>query len=110
MGAGSATHGYVHSGAATAGGARRRHVRMSASRFRSSDIVFLDKDGTLITNVPYSVNCDLITLAPGAADALRTFAGAGLDVAVVSNQPGVAFGRFTEDALDAVRDRLAEMI
>jgi D-glycero-D-manno-heptose 1,7-bisphosphate phosphatase len=83
---------------------------MSASRFRSSDVVFLDKDGTLITNVPYSVNCELITLAPGAADALRTFAGAGLDVAVVSNQPGVAFGRFAEDALDAVRDRLAEMI
>lgn len=77
---------------------------------RLRDIVFLDKDGTLITNVPYSVNCDLITLAPGAKDALRMFADAGLDVAVVSNQPGVAFGRFAEKALRAVRDRLVELI
>jgi D-glycero-D-manno-heptose 1,7-bisphosphate phosphatase len=77
---------------------------------RANNIVFLDKDGTLITNVPYSVNCDLITLAPGAEEALRMFARAGMDIAVVSNQPGVAFGRFTEDALDAVRDRLAALV
>ena len=74
------------------------------------NIVFLDKDGTLITNVPYSVNCDLITLAPGAEEALDMFARAEMDIAVVSNQPGVVFVRFTEDALDAVRDRLAELV
>jgi D-glycero-D-manno-heptose 1,7-bisphosphate phosphatase len=76
----------------------------------SGGIVFLDKDGTLVTNLPYNVNPDRITLAPGAADALRMFANAGLDVAVISNQPGIAFGRFAECAMNAVGDRLAELL
>ena len=72
--------------------------------------VFLDKDGTLVTNVPYNVRPDLITLAPRADEALRIFHDAGLDIVVVSNQPGVAFGRFEERAMGAVRQRIEELV
>ncbi|KWF22739.1 D-glycero-alpha-D-manno-heptose-1,7-bisphosphate 7-phosphatase [Burkholderia pseudomultivorans] len=71
--------------------------------------VLLDKDGTLIEDVPYNVDPARIRLAPGAARALRTLGATGMPIAVVSNQPGVAFGRFTENQLGAVRQRLAEL-
>ncbi len=40
-----------------------------------SRAVFLDKDGTLIDNVPYNVDRTRIRLAPGAVDALLLLAG-----------------------------------
>ncbi|RKU00253.1 histidinol-phosphatase [Burkholderia sp. Nafp2/4-1b] len=71
--------------------------------------VLLDKDGTLLENVPYNVDPARMRLAPGAARALRTLGATGMPIAVVSNQPGVALGYFTERELGAVRQRLAEL-
>jgi histidinol-phosphate phosphatase family protein len=71
--------------------------------------ILLDKDGTLLENVPYNVDPALIRLAPHAGDALRRLAGLGLPLIVVSNQPGIALGRFAAQALEAVRERLAAL-
>lgn len=71
--------------------------------------VLLDKDGTLLDDVPYNVDPARMRLAPGAARALRALGATGMPLAVVSNQPGVALGRFTENELGAVRQRLAEL-
>ena len=75
-----------------------------------SGLVFIDKDGTLVENVPYNVDPALIRLAPGAERAIPRLAVAGCTLAVVSNQPGVALGRFPESALELVHDRLRELI
>lgn len=64
--------------------------------------VFLDKDGTLLENLPYNVDPALMKPAPGAQAALRRLGSAGVPLVVVSNQSGVARGFFTEDALKAV--------
>ena len=72
--------------------------------------VFLDKDGTLIDDVPYNVDPDRIRLADGAAAGLRRLAGAGYALILVSNQSGVARGLFGEAALGAVWSRLAELL
>lgn len=72
--------------------------------------VFLDKDGTLIPNVPYNVDPARITLAPGAGEALRMLAGGGFRLFVVSNQSGVARGYFPVEALDAVEARVRELL
>lgn len=72
--------------------------------------VFLDKDGTLVENVPYNVDPARIRLAPGADEALRRIAGAGYRVIVVSNQPGVALGFFAERELESVERHLAELV
>ena len=59
--------------------------------------MLIDKDGTLLDDVPYNVDPARMRLAPGAARALRTLGATGMPIVVVSNQPGVALGRFTEN-------------
>lgn len=76
----------------------------------STRAVFLDKDGTLVDNVPANVDPSRIRLADGAADALRRLREAGYRFAVVSNQGGVARGLFPESALASVEARLAELL
>jgi D-glycero-D-manno-heptose 1,7-bisphosphate phosphatase len=72
--------------------------------------VFLDKDGTLIEDVPYNVDPALIKLAPGAAEGVALLADAGFALVVVSNQSGVARGLFEETALAAVEERIRELM
>ena len=72
--------------------------------------VFLDKDGTLVENVPFSVDQDDVRLTPGAGSALRTLAQAGYRLVVVSNQPGVAYGLFAQAALGFVERRLQRLL
>ena len=72
--------------------------------------IFLDKDGTLIPNVPYNVDPALIDLSPGAADGLRQLHAAGYKLIVVTNQPGVAYGYYDEQALLLVEQRLTELM
>lgn len=82
---------------------------MAVTDARARGAVLLDKDGTLLENVPYNVDPARMRLARGAARALATFGELGMPIAVVSNQPGVALGRFPETALGAARHRLAEL-
>ncbi|GAB2692273.1 HAD family hydrolase [Mucilaginibacter koreensis] len=72
--------------------------------------IFLDKDGTLIEDVPYNVNPELIKLKPNAIAGLKAMQDAGYDLIVVSNQAGVARGYFTEDALPAVWQKLTALV
>jgi D-glycero-D-manno-heptose 1,7-bisphosphate phosphatase len=71
---------------------------------------FLDKDGTLIEDVPYNVDPGRIRLAAGAAEGLPRLRAAGFRLIVISNQSGVAHGLFAEEALGAVRDRLHQLL
>jgi histidinol-phosphate phosphatase family protein len=72
--------------------------------------VFLDKDGTLIEDLPYNVDPRRIRLAPGAAAALPRFHDAGYVIAIVTNQSGIARGYFTPDDLFGVRDHLGAVM
>ncbi|MDB5787391.1 MAG: family hydrolase [Caballeronia mineralivorans] len=72
--------------------------------------VFLDKDGTLLADVPYNIDPLLMRLAPGAHEALRIFAALDVPLYVISNQSGVALGKFANDALTAVDKRLRELV
>jgi histidinol-phosphate phosphatase family protein len=76
----------------------------------SDRAVFLDKDGTLIEDIPYNVAPELIRLAPGADEGLALLHERGYRLVVVSNQPGVALGYFRESDLTAVDDRLRELL
>lgn len=75
-----------------------------------SAAIFLDKDGTLVENLPYNVDPARMKLARGAGDALRQFQAAGYLLFVISNQSGVARGLFPEEALKGVRERLEQML
>ena len=72
--------------------------------------IFIDKDGTLVDDVPYNVDPARIVLSAGAAEALSELAGRGFRLIVVSNQPGVALGYYRAEALRAVEARLRELV
>lgn len=73
-----------------------------------SKAVFLDKDGTLIVDVPYNVDPARIELYPDAGPALNQLQNLGFKLIVISNQAGVARGYFAETALHAVVTTLRE--
>jgi D-glycero-D-manno-heptose 1,7-bisphosphate phosphatase len=73
-------------------------------------VLFADKDGTLIEDLPYNVEPARVRFAPGAREAVRRLGAAGIELAIVTNQSGVARGYFTLADLDRLRDHLASEI
>jgi len=54
--------------------------------------VLLDRDGTLVVDVPYNGDPAEVVLMPGARDALARLRELGIPTALVSNQSGIARG------------------
>ncbi len=65
-------------------------------------IVFLDRDGTLVEDPGYLGDPALLRELPGAAEALRRLSAGGYRLAVISNQSGLARGKFDEEAFRSV--------
>jgi D-glycero-D-manno-heptose 1,7-bisphosphate phosphatase len=61
--------------------------------------VFLDKDGTLIEDLPYNVDPRRVRFVSGAGAAIRLLADAGFGLAICSNQSGVARDYYSLDDL-----------
>lgn len=72
--------------------------------------IFLDKDGTLVEDIPYNVNPSLLELTWQAGQALQILQQLGYALIVVTNQSGVARGLFTETALQPIHTRLCERL
>ena len=64
--------------------------------------VFLDKDGTLIPDIPYNIDTSKITFTTGAFEALHLLQEQDYLLVIVSNQSGIAKGYFTEEAFRQV--------
>lgn len=71
---------------------------------------FLDRDGVIIRQVEYLKDPAEVELIPGAVEALRAIHRNGFLAVVVSNQSGIARGRFTRQDLDKVQARLYELL
>ena len=75
-------------------------------------VVFLDRDGVInraymrggVARPPAST--DALEILPGVPDALTRLHDAGYRLVVVTNQPDVARGTMTRDAVEAIHDRL----
>jgi histidinol-phosphate phosphatase family protein len=72
--------------------------------------VLLDRDGTLVVDVPYNGDPERVRPMPGARAALDRLRAAGVRLAVVSNQSGIARGIVTEDEVAAVNRRVEELL
>ena len=72
--------------------------------------IFLDKDGTLVDDVPYNVEPRHIALCSGAGPAMRLMVQLDYRLFVVSNQDGVAKGLFPLSALEQVHHRLNDLL
>ncbi|HEV7809407.1 MAG TPA: HAD family hydrolase [Candidatus Limnocylindrales bacterium] len=87
----------------------RTHSLAESSSTRRT-VLFVDKDGTLIEDLPYNVDPRRVRFAPGAREAVRLLAAAGVELAVVTNQSGVARGYFSMADLDRLGAHLADEI
>lgn len=65
-----------------------------------SKAVFLDKDGTLIKDVPYNADPEKVVFETGVFEGLRILQTLGYKLVVVSNQPGIAMEKFSQKQLD----------
>lgn len=72
--------------------------------------IFIDKDGTLIPDIPYNVDPEKITLQDGVIEGLKMLKAQGFKFIMISNQSGVARGYFKEEALTDVKNKLQELL
>jgi histidinol-phosphate phosphatase family protein len=89
----------------------RRALRLAGQPPTAAvDAVLFDRDGTLVADVPYNGDPALVTAMPGAREALDRLRSAGVRLALVSNQSGVARGLLTLSQVDAVNERVGELL
>jgi len=72
--------------------------------------IFLEQDGSLVDDMSDGSEPRRIHLGSGAGPALRLLARLDYRFFVVTHQPGIAQGRLQEDAMDALGDRLSDLL
>jgi histidinol-phosphate phosphatase family protein len=76
----------------------------------SRPAIFIDKDGTLVEDVPYNVDPAKLRFTAGAPEALRQWRDAGYRIVVITNQSGIGRGLFDRAALRHLHDALASRL
>jgi histidinol-phosphate phosphatase family protein len=77
---------------------------------RRVEAVLVDRDGTLVHDVPYNGDPARVTPMPQVGPALDRLRAAGLRVGVITNQSGMGRGRLTAAAVTAVNTRIEHLL
>lgn len=84
-------------------------IELTKQFFRPKKAIFLDRDGTLNVRPPKACYIerpeDFIWL-PGAREAVKVLKNAGYEIILISNQPGIARGKLTEETLAAIHKKM----
>jgi histidinol-phosphate phosphatase family protein len=83
-----------------------RDASLSPRPARRPAAVLLDRDGTLVVDVPFNGDPDRVRPMPGARRALDRLRGEGVLLAVVTNQSGIARGLLRPEEVAAVNARV----
>jgi histidinol-phosphate phosphatase family protein len=83
---------------------------LKARNSRSRPGVLLDRDGTIIVDHGYVGSVDRVEFIEGSAEAIAGFNRAGIPVAVVTNQAGVARGLYGIEDVDQVHQHIARCL
>ena len=59
-------------------------------------LAFLDRDGTLIQDVPFLHDAARVELMPGVPEGLQSLQNAGFTLVMITNQQGIGLGYYTE--------------
>ncbi len=68
--------------------------------------VFIDRDGTIVKDVPYCSHPDDLELLTGAGEGIRKLNEARFKVIIVTNQSGIARGYFSVSTLEQIHQKL----
>lgn len=82
----------------------------SSDTLETRRAVFLDRDGTLIHDPGYLSDPEGVELLPGVADGLQALRRAGFLLVVVTNQSGIARGKYTVEQYESVAARLISIL
>lgn len=77
---------------------------------RARPAVFLDRDGTVIENVPYLSDPALVRLYPDSGPSLRRLRAAGYALVIITNQSGIGRGLITPGQFAAVNAEMARLL
>ena len=84
-------------------------IALTEEFFKHKKFVFLDRDGTINVRPPKACYVerpeDFIWL-PGAAEAIKLLNEVGYLAILISNQPGIARGRLTEETLQSIHNKM----
>jgi histidinol-phosphate phosphatase family protein len=72
--------------------------------------IFIDKDGTLIHDIPYNVDPNLVRFEDTALESVSLLQQLGYLIIIVSNQPGVALKYFEEKDLKKVEEKINHVL
>jgi len=84
-------------------------IGLTRQFFSGKKYIFLDRDGTLNVRPPkacYIEKPEDFVWIDGARDAVRLLKDAGYTVILVSNQPGIARGNLTVEALEKIHEKM----
>lgn len=76
----------------------------------ASPAIFWDRDNTLIKDSGYIADPAQVELLPGAAAAIKRLSAAGFQNIIITNQSGIARGKFDEATLNHIHDRLRDLL
>ena len=72
--------------------------------------IFIDKDGTLIPDIPFNGNADLITLENGIVEGLTLLRKLHYLLIIISNQSGIALGYIKEEQMVQVQRKILQLL
>ncbi len=72
--------------------------------------MLFDRDGTIVIDVPYNGDPQLVQPVPLAKELLDELRAAGLKVGVLTNQSGIGRGMITDEQMRAVNARVDELL
>ncbi|MFL6353882.1 MAG: HAD-IIIA family hydrolase [Bryobacteraceae bacterium] len=88
-------------------------LHAAAPRFPSDGerrLAFLDRDGTLIRQVPFLHDPALVEVMPGVPAGLKALQDAGFSLVIVTNQQGIGLGYYTESDFIEVNRALLKQL
>jgi rfaE bifunctional protein nucleotidyltransferase chain/domain len=83
---------------------------LAAPERETRGLALLDRDGTLIRDVPFLHDPARVELLPGVAEGLRLLAGGGMRLCVVTNQQGIGLGYYTVQDFIAVNQQMLRLL
>jgi rfaE bifunctional protein nucleotidyltransferase chain/domain len=73
-------------------------------------LIFLDRDGTLIRDIPFLHDPSRVELMPGVLEGLKELQNAGFTLVLITNQQGIGLGYYSEAEFIAVNQALLGLL